>query len=85
VRIAADPDNTAAEFAILLRSDMTGKGLGPMLMRRIIDYARSRGIGEIYGEVMAENRTMRRLCEAFGFSFKAIADDPGVMHASLQL
>ncbi|MGD8540868.1 MAG: bifunctional acetate--CoA ligase family protein/GNAT family N-acetyltransferase [Desulfobacteraceae bacterium] len=85
VRIAADPDNTAAEFAILLRSDMTGKGLGPMLMRRIIDYARSRGIGEIYGEVLAENRTMRRLCEAFGFSFKAVPDDPGVMRASLKL
>lgn len=85
VRISADPDNTTAEFAILLRRDMTGKGLGPMLMRRIIDYTRSRGIGEIYGEVLAENRTMRRLCEAFGFTFKAVPDDPGVMRASLKL
>lgn len=85
VRISADPDNTAAEFAILLRGDMTGMGLGPMLMRKIIDYARSRGIGEIYGEVLAENRTMRRLCEAFGFSFKAVPDDPGVMRAGLKL
>jgi acetyltransferase len=85
VRISADPDNTAAEFAILLRSDMTGKGLGPMLMRKIIDYARSRGIGEIYGEVLAENHTMRRLCEAFGFSIKAVPDDPGVIRAGLKL
>ncbi len=85
VRMSADPDNTAAEFAILLRSDMTGKGLGPMLMRKIIDYARSRGIGEIYGEVLAENHTMRRLCEAFGFSIKAVPDDPGVIRAGLKL
>jgi acetyltransferase len=35
VRIMADPDNDRAEFAILLRGDMTGSGLGPMLLRRI--------------------------------------------------
>ena len=45
VHIAADPDGERAEFAILLRSDMAGLGLGPLLMRRIIDYARSRACG----------------------------------------
>jgi acetyltransferase len=52
VRISADPDNEKAEFAIMLRSGKTGLGLGPMLMRRIIDYARSRGIKPIFGEVL---------------------------------
>ena len=85
VRIIADPDNERAEFAVLLRGDMTGSGLGPMLMRRIIDYARNRGIGEIYGEVLSENQAMLKLCQVFGFSARRIPDDPGVMHVSLPL
>ena len=64
---------------------MTGMGLGPMLMRRIIDYARNRGIGEIFGEVLAENRPMLRLCEAFGFKKRRDPEDPGVMIVSLAL
>jgi acetyltransferase len=85
VRISADPDHERAEFAILLRHDKTGLGLGPMLMRRIIDYGRGRGIGEIFGEVLADNKPMLKLCRAFGFSVKAEREDPGVMYVSLGL
>ena len=85
VRLTADPDNARAEFAILIHRDMTCMGLGPMLMRRIIDYARNRGIGELFGEVLAENRPMLRLCEAFGFRKKRDPEDPGVMIVSLAL
>jgi acetyltransferase len=85
VRLAADPDNERAEFAILLRRDMTGMGLGPMLMRRLIDYAKNRGIGELFGEVLAENRPMLRLCQAFGFTKRRDPEEPGVMIVSLAL
>jgi acetyltransferase len=85
VRISADPDNERAEFAILLRRDMTGLGLGPMLMRRIIEYARSRGIGEIFGEVLPDNRPMLRICKAFGFTIKPDPEDPGVMLTTLKI
>jgi acetyltransferase len=85
VRIGADPDNERAEFAILLRHDMTGMGLGPMLMRRIIEYARNRGIGEIFGEVLSENKIMLKLCQVFGFTVRPAPDDPGVMIVSLKL
>jgi len=85
VRFAADPDNERAEFAILLRGDMTGMGLGPMLMRCIIDYAKNRGVGELFGEVLTENRSMLRLCEAFGFTKKRDPDEPGVLVVSLAL
>jgi acetyltransferase len=83
VRIDTEPNGEKAEFAILLRRDMAGKGLGPMLMRRIIEYGRGRGLREIYGEVLRENRTMLRLCEAFGFTIRTDPDDPGVMLVSL--
>jgi acetyltransferase len=85
VRIIADPDNERAEFAIILRSDMTGLGLGPMLLRRIINYARTRRIGEIFGDVLNENKSMLKLCRLFGFTVKSDRDDPGVMQVSLKL
>lgn len=85
VRLSADPDNAHAEFDILIQQDMTGMGLGPMLMRRIIDYARKRGIGELYGEVLAENGPMLSLCEAFGFTKRRDPEDSGVMIVSLAL
>lgn len=85
VRISADPDNERAEYAILLHRDMTGLGLGPMLLRRIIEYARNRGIGEIYGEVLDDNTTMLRLCSAFGFVIKASPGEPGMKTVSLKL
>jgi acetyltransferase len=85
VRLAADPDNERAEFAILLRRDMTGKGLGSMLMRRIIDYARNKGIRELYGDVLPENRPMLRLCEALRFKIGCHPQDPGTVYVSLAL
>ena len=42
-RLSADPDNAKAEFAIIIRSDLKGRGIGAFLMRLLIDYARSRG------------------------------------------
>jgi acetyltransferase len=85
VRLAADPDNERAEFAILLRRDMTGLGLGPVLMRRIIDYARGKGIRELTGDVLSENRAMLRLCEAFGFQRIRHPQEPGIVIVALAL
>ncbi len=85
VQITADPDKERAEFAILLLHDMTGLGLGPMLLRRIIDYARGQGIAEIFGEVLSDNRSMLKLCRVFGFTVKSDREDPGIMLVSLKL
>ena len=85
VRCNADPDMEKAEYSILVERAMTGLGLGPMLMRYIIDYARSRGIKELYGEVLRENESMLRLNRALNFKISATQDDPGVLHVSLPL
>jgi Sortase and related acyltransferases len=69
----------------MLRSDMAGLGLGPLLMRRIIDYGRQRGLQELFGEVLRENRSMLRVCEKFGFSRSVSPDDPGVVEVRLKL
>ena len=85
VRICADPDGEKAEYAITVRSDMAGKGRGTLLMRKIIDYGRARGIREIFGEVLRENRRMLKVCEQFGFSRKPNPDEPGVVEVRLTL
>lgn len=85
VRISADPDNIEAEFAILIRREMTGSGLGPLLMRRIIDYSRNRGIRRLYGDVLADNTSMLRLAAAFGFTVRPLPEDPGLRLVQLEL
>ncbi|HYW91764.1 MAG TPA: bifunctional acetate--CoA ligase family protein/GNAT family N-acetyltransferase [Gammaproteobacteria bacterium] len=85
VSINADPDNERAEYAIIIRRDMSGQGLGRLLMRRIIDYARRRGIREVYGEVLAENSVMLKICKEFGFRRSFVPGDAGVIHVSLEL
>jgi len=85
VRLVADPDNEKAEYAIVVQHEMTGLGLGILMMRRIIDYARKRGIGEIFGDVLRENITMLRLCEVLGFTRKSTPDDPELMRVTLKL
>ena len=68
VRLAADPDNFSAEFAIVVRSEFHRRGIGRLLMTRLIEYARSRGISELTGDVLAENRAMLALCSELGFN-----------------
>ncbi len=85
VSIVSDADSETAEYALLVRGDMTGLGFGPVLMRRIIDYARSRGIRRIVGDVLRENETMLRLCKVLGFEQSNVPDDPSLVQVELEL
>jgi acetyltransferase len=85
VRIIADSENEHAEYAILVHRDMAGRKLGRLLMQRIIDYARGRGIKKIVGQVLCENKAMLRVCEVLGFKNRIDLDDPGVIIVTLTL
>jgi acetyltransferase len=84
VRAVADPDHVVAEFAIVVDSSLKGQGLGRLLMERIIDYARSSGLGELRGETLAGNLRMQALARAFGFAVEA-GGDPGTVALRLPL
>jgi acetyltransferase len=84
VRAVADPDGMRAEFAILIRSDMKGKGLGALLMNALIRYCRERGTGELVGDVLKGNRRMLALAGDLGFEISA-GGDASVVRATLRL
>lgn len=85
VRINADAEGARAEYAIAVRSDLKGKGLGQLLMEEILDYAERRGIGEVWGEVLAENKAMLGLIRKLGFTIAPDFDEPGVMRVRRSL
>jgi acetyltransferase len=75
----ADPDRLRAEYAIAVRSDWKGRGIGYLLMTRLIDIARERGIGELIGEVLRENQPMLQMCRELGFSLVPQPADPTIV------
>ncbi len=85
VRISADPDNVRAEYAVVVQSDMKGMGLGSLLMRKILDHARTRGLSEIFGEVLRENTGMLALCQRLGFTRQEHPDEPSIVEVRLTL
>lgn len=75
VRIIADPDNITAEFAIIVRSDLKGLGLGEALMEKMIRYCQARGTSELAGEVFRNNEAMLALIEKLGFEIQETDDE----------
>jgi acetyltransferase len=70
VRIHSDSIYQSGEYAILLRSELKGRGLGWALMQMIIEYARSEGLKTISGDVLADNTVMLAMCRSLGFEIK---------------
>ncbi|MGX9522110.1 bifunctional acetate--CoA ligase family protein/GNAT family N-acetyltransferase [Vibrio mediterranei] len=74
-RVLVTPDNSDAEFAILIRSDLKGKGLGRILMNKIIDYCKSKNTRQISGMTMPTNRGMLTLAQKLGFELDVQFED----------
>ena len=85
VRLHTSADYETAEYAILVRSDLKGRGLGWLLMQNIIEYARSEGLRRIEGQVLAENTTMLRMCSELGFQIVADPNEDDIRVVTLTL
>ncbi|HEY8004597.1 MAG TPA: bifunctional acetate--CoA ligase family protein/GNAT family N-acetyltransferase [Phenylobacterium sp.] len=73
-RLVADPQGETAEFALMVESDRQNRGLGRLLMKRLLDYAEARGLRRVWGQVARANDRMLQLCAAFGFARSADGD-----------
>jgi acetyltransferase len=85
VHLAADPDYIRAEYAVMVRSDLKGHGLGWILMQHAIAYAKAEGLRELNGSVLCENTTMLQMCRELGFQVGADPEDPAVKKVMLDL
>jgi acetyltransferase len=61
-----------------VRSDLKGKGLGQILLDKLIRYCQNRGIQELFGEVLRHNDPMLRLVRRLGFVRAACTDEDTV-------
>lgn len=85
VRLISDPDNEAAEFAVMVRSDLKGLGLGYCLMLWMLDYARTRGLSRVFGDVLRENTTMLQMAAELGFKTRPTDIQSGVVMVEIAL
>ena len=85
VRIHSDSVYESGEYAILLRSDLKGRGLGWTLMQMIIEYARSEGLKAISGDVLSENTVMLAMCRSLGFEVKSDSVEHEICNVRLAL
>jgi acetyltransferase len=85
VRLHSDSIYETGEYAILLRSDLKGRGLGWALMQLLIEYARSEGLKQIFGQVLRENTTMVQMCRDLGFKVEPDPDQGDLFVVTLPL
>ncbi len=71
VRALCDPDNLQAEFAIQVASSWQGKGLGRLLLDKMIRYLTARGTKEVLGQCLHDNKGMAALARQAGFEVSA--------------
>jgi acetyltransferase len=85
VRAVCDPDNADAEFAIVVRSDLKGQGLGHQLLGKMIRYLKAHGTQRMVGDVLRDNPAMRDLMSVNGFGIDAAASDSSTVRHVLPL
>lgn len=83
-RAISDPDNVDAEFAVLVRSDLKGLGLGRRLLEKLISYTRDHGLIRLNGITMPNNRGMIALARKLGFTVDVQLED-GIVGLTLAL
>nr|WP_274609882.1 GNAT family N-acetyltransferase [Rhodobium orientis] len=80
-----DADREVGEYAVAVRSDLKGRGLGWLLMQKLIGFAASEGVKTIYGDVLAANTTMLQMCRELGFEVERHPQEAGVIRVTLQV
>lgn len=83
-RAISDPDNVDAEFAVLVRSDLKGLGLGRKLLEKLIGYTRDHGLERLNGITMPNNQGMVALARKLGFVVDIQLED-GIVGLTLAL
>jgi acetyltransferase len=85
VRLHDDTSGANGEFAILVRSRLKGHGVGWLLMKHMIKFAKHKGLKTVRGQVLWQNTTMLAMCTELGFHITDDPGDPGVKMVTLSV
>lgn len=85
VRLILSREAPEGEFAIMVRSDQAGHGLGHRLMEEMLGWARERGLKRVRAEIMFENKRMLRLARAFGGVVQPQTQDFRTVQVTIEL
>ncbi|MCE0499375.1 MAG: GNAT family N-acetyltransferase [Methylacidiphilales bacterium] len=73
-RLSRTDDPLAADFAILVKDAVQGRGIGSALIKRLMTLARACKFNRLTGEVLVTNHEMIYVCRHFGFSVQHMQD-----------
>ncbi len=82
-RLIMEPDFSSGEFAILVHDLYQRQGLGHKLLEVLIGIGREKGLDQIVGQVLIENKKMLDLARKLGFTLRWMPD--GVESITLKL
>jgi len=81
-RLAKTQEGPRAEFAVSVRSDLKGRGIGRFMLTYLIEQARQRGFNEIFGDMLEENEAMLALSRELGFTLTPVAESSAIIRAT---
>ena len=82
-RYVPNPDGRSAEFALVVGDAWQGKGLGRLLLERLVAAARDAGYEALYGHILEANRDMLDLARRLGFVEHSRSGDAVTVKRSL--
>lgn len=78
-RASVHDDGVGAEFALFVARPLRAQGVGVYLLKKLVDWARRRGLATLHGDVLYDNAPMLALAERLGFARAHVVGDPGLM------
>jgi acetyltransferase len=85
VRLHHGKGGSVGELAVIVRSDLKGRGIGHDLMSLILKLAAERGLTRVIGDVLSENRTMLQLVRDLGGRIESRGPAPGITRVSFDV
>jgi GNAT superfamily N-acetyltransferase len=84
-RYAGCSSDGVGEMAVTIADAWQHKGLGQLLVKRLITYAKTHGVKQLYSVELADNAAMREFAIELGMSVKRDPDDANQVIYSLTL
>jgi len=83
-RLTRVPGTDEAEFSVLVTDPYQRRGLGPELLRRLLEVARQEKVRRITAEILRDNLAMQNICKKLGFRLERVPGE-GVVRAQIEL